>query len=53
MYLKVKFLIFDRADDFILDEFFDFCDQNGIKSQFSIAKTAQQNEIVERMKNTF
>lgn len=36
--LKIKFLISDRGGEFILYEFFDFCEQHGIKRQFSIAK---------------
>ena len=34
------------------DEFFDFCEQHGIKRQFSTARTPQQNGVVERMNKT-
>jgi len=49
---KIKCLRSDQGGEFISDEFFDFCEQHGIKSQFSIARTPQQNGVVERMNRT-
>ena len=50
LYLKDKCLRYDRGGVFRSDEFFNFCEQHGIKRQFSIAKTHQENEMAERMK---
>ena len=49
---KIKCLRSDRGGEFISDEFFDFCEQHGIKRQFSVARTPQQNGVVERMNRT-
>jgi len=46
---KIKCLRSDRGGEFTSDEFFDFCEQHGIKRQFSTARTPQQNGVVERM----
>jgi len=46
---KIKCLKSDRGGEFIQDEFFDFFEQHGIKRQFFIARTPQQNAVVERM----
>eukprot|EP00253_Pinus_taeda_P003026 PITA_03026 len=46
---KIKCLRSDRGGEFISDEFFNFCEQHGIKRQLSIARTPQQNGVVERM----
>eukprot|EP00253_Pinus_taeda_P033923 PITA_33923 len=46
---KIKCLIFDRGGEFTSDEFFDFCEQHGIKRQFSTARTPPKNGVVERM----
>lgn len=43
--LKIKCLRSNRGGEFILDKFFYFCEQHGIKRQFSIAKTLQQNGV--------
>jgi len=37
--LKIKCLRFDPRGEFISDEFFEFCEQHGIKRQISIART--------------
>lgn len=50
---KIKCLRSDLGGEFISDEFFDFCEQHGIKRQFSTARTPQQNGVVERMNRTF
>ena len=39
----------NRRGEFTSDEFFDFCEQHGIKKKFSTARTPQQNGVVERM----
>ena len=49
---NIKCLISDRGGEFTLDEFFDFCEQHGIKRQFSTARTPQQNGMVERINKT-
>ena len=38
---KIKCLRSDRGGEFTSDEFFDFCEQHGIKRQFSTARTPQ------------
>lgn len=43
LYLKIICLRYDGGEEFISDEFFNFCEQHGIKRNFSIAKTPQQN----------
>ena len=40
---KIKFLGSDRGGEFTSDEFFDFCEQHGIKTKFSTTRTPQQN----------
>lgn len=50
--LKIKCLRSYRGGEFILDNCFYLCEQHGIKRQFSIAKTPQQNGVVERMNRT-
>ena len=42
-------LRFDRGGEFTSDEFFDFCEEHGLKRQFSTARTPQKNGMVERM----
>ena len=49
---KIKCLRSDRGGEFISDEFFDFCEQHGIKRKFFVARTPQQNGMVERMNRT-
>jgi transposase InsO family protein len=49
MDLKIKCLRSDRGGEFTSDEFNSFCEKHGIKRQFSIARTPQQNGVVERM----
>eukprot|EP00253_Pinus_taeda_P007410 PITA_07410 len=49
---KIKCLRYYRGGEFTLDEFFDFYEQHGIKRQFSIARTPQQNGVVEIMNIT-
>eukprot|EP00253_Pinus_taeda_P026865 PITA_26865 len=49
---KIKCLRFDRGGEFTSDDFFDFCEQHGIKRLFSTARTPQQNGVVEGMNIT-
>jgi len=49
---KIKCLKSDRGGGLTSDEFFEFCEQHGIKRQFSTARTPQQNGVVERMNKT-
>jgi len=46
---KIKCLRSDRGGEFTSNEFFDFCEEHGIKREFSTTKTPQQNGVVERM----
>eukprot|EP00253_Pinus_taeda_P003264 PITA_03264 len=47
---KIKCLRSNRGGEFTEDEFLDFCEENGIRREFSTARTPQQNGVVERMK---
>jgi len=49
---KIKCLRSDQGGEFTSDEFFDFCEEHGIKREFSITRIPQQNGVVERMKKT-
>jgi hypothetical protein len=42
----------DNGGDFTSKEFTDYCSSHGIKRQFSVARTPQQNGVVERKKMT-
>jgi hypothetical protein len=44
---KIKCLRYDNGGEFTSKEFMDYCSRHGIKRQFSIARTPQQNEVVE------
>eukprot|EP00253_Pinus_taeda_P002008 PITA_02008 len=43
---KIKCLRSDRGGEFTSDEFFDFCEEHGIKRKFSTARTPQKNGVV-------
>jgi hypothetical protein len=45
---KIKCLRSDNGGEFTSKEFMDYCSRHGIKRQFSIARTPQQNGVVER-----
>ena len=45
---KIKILRSDRGGEYTLNEFRDYCKKNGIKQQFTIACTPEQNGIAER-----
>jgi len=51
-YYKIKCLRSDRGGEFTSNEFFDFCEEHGIRREFSTARTPQQNGVVERMNRT-
>ena len=40
--LKIKCLRSDRGGEIIWDEFFNFCEKHGIKTQFSITITPEE-----------
>lgn len=48
---RIKCLRSDRGGEFTSNEFFDFCEEHGIRREFSTART-QQNGVVERMNKT-
>jgi transposase InsO family protein len=45
---RIKCLRSDNGGEFTSKEFMDYCNNHGIKIQFSIARTPQQNGVVER-----
>eukprot|EP00253_Pinus_taeda_P030608 PITA_30608 len=45
----IKCLRSDRGGEFTSDEFFDFCEEHGIRREFLAARNPQQNGVVERM----
>eukprot|EP00253_Pinus_taeda_P020723 PITA_20723 len=49
---KIKCLIFDQGGEFTSDEFFDFCEEHGIKMKLSTTRTPQQNGVLEMMNRT-
>ena len=49
---KIKCLRSDNGREFTSKEFMDYCNNHGIKRQFSVARTPQQNGVVERKNGT-
>jgi transposase InsO family protein len=49
---KIKCLRSDNGGEFTSKEFMDYCNNHGIKRQFFIARTPQQNGVVERKNKT-
>jgi hypothetical protein len=49
---RIKCLISDNGGEFTSKEFMDYCSNHGIKRQFSVARTPQQNGVVERKNRT-
>jgi transposase InsO family protein len=49
---KIKCLRFDNGGDFTSKAFMDYYNNHGIKRHFSIARTPQQNGVVERKNRT-
>jgi transposase InsO family protein len=49
---KIKCLRSDNGGEFTSKEFIDYYSRHGIKRQFSVARTPQQNGVVERKNMT-
>jgi transposase InsO family protein len=49
---KIKCLRYDNGGEFTSKEFMDYCSRHGIKRQFFVARTPQQNGVVERKNMT-
>ncbi|KAE8727661.1 hypothetical protein F3Y22_tig00005406pilonHSYRG00056 [Hibiscus syriacus] len=49
---KIKCFRTDNGGEYISEEFDDFCRKEGIKRQFIVANTPQQNGVAERMNRT-
>jgi transposase InsO family protein len=49
---KIKCLRSDNGGEFTSKEFMDYCNSHGIKRQFFVARTPQQNGVVERKNRT-
>jgi transposase InsO family protein len=45
---RIKCLRFDNGGEFTSKEFMDYCNSHGIKRKFFVARTPQQNGVVER-----
>ena len=45
--MKIKCLRSDNGGEFVSNEFDNYCDENGIKRQFSVIETPKQNGVVE------
>jgi len=45
---RIKCLRSDNRGEFTSNEFMDLCSKHGIKRQLSVARTPQQNGVVER-----
>jgi transposase InsO family protein len=46
---RIKCLRSDNRGEFTSKEFMDYCNNHGIKRQFSVSRTPQQNGVIERM----
>jgi transposase InsO family protein len=44
---RIKCLRYDNGGEFTSKEFMDYCNSHGIKMQLSVARTPQQNGVVE------
>ena len=49
---RIKCLRSYNGGEFISNKFMDYCSNHGIKMQFSVARTPQQNGVVERNNRT-
>ncbi|KAE8722570.1 Peptidyl-prolyl cis-trans isomerase FKBP62 [Hibiscus syriacus] len=49
---KIKCFRIDNGGEYTSEEFDDFCRKKGIKRQFTVANTPQQNGVAERMNRT-
>ena len=52
-YLKINHLRLDNGGEFTSNKFNKFCEDHGIKRQFSAPRNPQQNGVVERKKKMF
>eukprot|EP00253_Pinus_taeda_P011317 PITA_11317 len=52
VHTDIKCLRSDRGGEFTSNEFFDFCEEHGIRREFSTARNPQQNGVAERMNRT-
>jgi transposase InsO family protein len=50
--LKIKCFRLNNGGEFTSNEFMDFCSKHGIKRQFFVARTPQQNRVIERKNMT-
>ena len=46
--MKIKCLMSNNGGEFVSNEFDNYCDENGIKRQFSVTETPPKNGVVER-----
>ena len=51
-YSTIKCLRTDRGGEFMSQDFKNFCDNNGIQRQLTVAYSPQQNEVAERKNRT-
>jgi transposase InsO family protein len=49
---RIKCLRLDNGGEFTSKEFMDYCNNHGIKRQFFVARTPQQNGVVQRKNMT-
>jgi transposase InsO family protein len=49
---RIICLRYDNGGEFTSKEFMDYCNSHGIKRQFFVARTPQQNGVVERKNKT-
>jgi len=49
---KIKCIRTDRGEEFVNQKMIDFCDNHGIRRQYSAPHTPQQNGVVERKNRT-
>jgi len=49
---RIKCLISDNGGEFTSKEFMDYCSSHGIKRQFFVARTPQQNGVIEIINKT-
>jgi hypothetical protein len=49
---RIKCLRYGNGGEFTSKEFMDYCNSHGIKRKFSVARTPQQNGVVERKNRT-
>jgi hypothetical protein len=45
---RLKAVRYNRGGEFSLENFKEFCDKHGIKREYTIPRTPQQNGVVER-----